>query len=95
MNNNKYKLTKEEQELEKSLAKGEWESGDSKEMSKVWGEAVENFRDLENTKSITMRVKNKDLIRVKARAKRASMPYQTLLKIVFKQFADGKLSLKI
>ena len=92
---NDIKLTKEEELFEDDLLLGEYESDQSVESKKMWAEAIAQYRELSQTKQMTMRVDAGDLIKVKARAKQYSMPYQTLLKIVFKQFAEGRIAVRI
>jgi|GEM_PF-1599390 len=92
---NDMKLTKEEELLEQELLAGEYESGQNKESREMWAEAIAQYRELSQTKQMTMRVDAADLIKVKARAKQYSMPYQTLLKIVFKQFAEGRIAVRV
>ena len=88
-------MNREEELLEQALSSGEYESDRSEKNKKMWAEAVSQYRELNRTKRMTMRVEAMDLIKVKARAKKYSMPYQTLLKIVFKQFAEGKIEVAI
>lgn len=89
------RLSSEEIELEQDLAAGEYGQDNNNEVKAMWKEAIANYRELNQTKRMTMRVDAADLIKVKARAKRYSMPYQTLLKIVFKQFAEGKIAVRV
>lgn len=95
MSDKQVKLSKDEQALEEQLSRGEWVSNESKESRRMWKEAIANYKELEATKRITMRVKTSDLVKVKAKAKKASMPYQTLLKLLIKRFADGEVSVEI
>jgi predicted DNA binding CopG/RHH family protein len=89
------KLTTEEELLEKELLKGEYESDQNEESKEMWAEAIAQYRELSQTKQMTIRVDAGDLIKVKAKAKENSMPYQTLLKILFKQFAEGKVAIRV
>jgi len=88
-------LNREEELFEQALSQGEYESDRSENSKIMWNEALAQYRELNRTKRMTMRVETMDLIKVKARAKRYSMPYQTLLKILFKQFAEGKIEVAI
>jgi predicted DNA binding CopG/RHH family protein len=91
MNKKKIKLTNQEKRIEKALEKGKFvKTPDFKQTKKMFKEAVENFRELTKTKRITIRVKNEDLIKVKARARRNNVPYQTLLNALIRQFVEGK-----
>ena len=85
------KLDKFEQRIEKALEKGEFvKAANFKETKKLFEEAAQNYQELNRTKRITIRVKNEDLIKVKARARRNNVPYQTLLKSLIRQFVEGR-----
>ncbi len=67
-----------ERELKEFLDKGAFVSDPNfKQNKKIFEEAAKRFIELEESKSITLRVKKKDLIRVKARAERNRIPYLT------------------
>lgn len=89
------KLNLDEEKLEQEFLTGAYESDQNAESKAMWSEAIENYRELSQTKQMTIRVDAGDLIKVKAKAKENSMPYQTLLKILFKQFAEGKVSIRV
>jgi predicted DNA binding CopG/RHH family protein len=89
------KFSLEEERLEQELLNGEYVSEATDESKQMWSEAIANHRELSQTKQMTIRVDAGDLIKVKAKAKENSMPYQTLLKILFKQFAEGKVAIKV
>lgn len=84
-------LDKYEQDIENALNKGEFVSeanlADTKEM---FQEAAKNFRQLQITKSITLRVNLEDLIKVKAKAKRNGVAYQTLINLLIRQYIKGE-----
>lgn len=84
------KLDKEEQKIEKDLADGKFIGVSDLDRSKrLFKEAAKNYRELQKSKRITIRVNQEDLLKVKARAKRNKMPYQTLLNVLIHQYADG------
>lgn len=89
------KLNRDEEKLEQELERGEYVSDKTQSSREMWSEAIANYRALNQTKQMTMRVDAGDLIKVKAKAKANNMPYQTLLKILFKQFAEGKVSIRV
>jgi predicted DNA binding CopG/RHH family protein len=89
-------LDKEEQEIEEALEKGKYRSDpDFKKNKKIFEEAAKNFLELRKTKRITLRVKNEDLLRVKAKAERSNIPYQRLLNLLIHKYADNDLKLAI
>jgi predicted DNA binding CopG/RHH family protein len=84
-------LDEEEQLLEAAFERGEYEDDpqieDTKKMLK---EAATQYLELNTAKPITIRINQFDLIKVKARAKRRQIPYQTLLGSLIHQYAEGK-----
>lgn len=90
------KLDKEEKHLETLLEKGKLASAsDLQQSKKMFMEAAKNYQELQTSKSITIRVNQEDLIRVKARAKRNNIPYQTLLNALIHKFAEGKAQVEL
>lgn len=84
-------LDKYEQEIEEALSKGEFIStSDLKDTKEMFGEAVKNYRELQETKSITLRVNKEDLIKVKVKAKRNGLAYQTLISLLIRQYVKGE-----
>jgi len=96
-NNNPFanlKLSQEEQELENTLEADLYESdADFKQTKLMLREAAENYSYLNKSKPITIRVNQLDLIKLKAKAKRREIPYQTLLSALIHYYADNKLEI--
>ena len=89
-------LDEEERLLEAALKRGEFEeSPDIEGAKKMLKEAAGRYRQLHTTKPITLRINQLDLIKIKAKAKRNNIPYQTLLGAVVHDFADDQKELKI
>ena len=89
------KLDSQEKRIEKEIKKGEYSSTPNlKETKKMFAEAARNYQELTKTKKITIRIKNEDLIKIKAKAKKNDIPYQTLLKALIKQYVEGQAKLQ-
>jgi len=89
-------LDEEEQFLESALEKGTFErAADFEDTKKMLTEAAERHRQLNTSKPITLRINQLDLIKIKAKAKRNNIPYQTLLGAVVHDFAEDRKELKI
>jgi predicted DNA binding CopG/RHH family protein len=89
-------LDKEEQLLEEAFERGEYEEAtDLKQTKKMLAEAAAKYVELHTSKPITIRVNQLDLIKVKAKAKRNNIPYQTLLSTLINQYAQGKTRLSL
>jgi len=89
-------LTDEEQRIEKSLEQGNWKSisnldKQKKELQKV----ATHTLDLRKSKRITFRVNQGDLVKLKAKAMRKNIPYQTLLGSLIRNYVEGRYSFKL
>lgn len=97
--NNPFKdlvLDQYEQDLEDELAKGDWKKSKSFAKRKKEVELIaRKTLDLRKSKRITFRIIQGDLIRLKARAQEKSIPYQTLLTTLIRDFVEGKYSVKL
>ena len=89
-------LDEEEQLLEAALAHDEFEEASAlKDTKKMLEEAATRHRQLNTSRPITLRINQLDLIKIKAKAKRNNIPYQTLLGVVVHDFAEDRKELKI
>lgn len=89
-------LDDEERLLEVALEKGDFEENfDFKATKKMLAEAAGRYRQLNTSKPVTLRINQLDLIKIKAKAKRNNIPYQTLLGAVVHDFADNQKELRI
>lgn len=93
---NNLKLTREEKKIENALARGEFVStADLKSTKKMFEEAARSYRELSKSKRITIRVNQEDLIRIKAKAQRSKIPYQTLLNALIHRYATGQTRVEL
>lgn len=89
-------LDEEEKSLEVAFEKGEFEEApDLEATKKMLKEAAERHRQLNTSKPVTLRINQLDLIKIKAKAKRNNIPYQTLLGAVVHEFAENRKELRI
>ena len=58
-------------------------------------EAATQYQELQTSKPIAIRVNQLDLIKIKAKAKRNNIPYQTLLGVLVHDFAEDKKELSL
>lgn len=89
------KLDAEEQAIEDALERGEYVSVADPDTTKMWQEAARNYDMLQETKSITLRVNQTDLIKVKAKAKRNGLAYQTLINLLIRQYIKGETEITL
>lgn len=91
-----FKLDKQEQRLEKALERGDFTgTPDLKAVKKFFKKAAENYQELQRSKRVTIRVNQGDLLKVKARAERNRIPYQTLLNVLIHQYAEGQTQIEL
>lgn len=89
-------LDDEEKSIEEALERGEYESDPHfEETKKMLQEAATRYLELHNSKPVTLRVNQLDLIKIKTKAKLKNIPYQTLLGALLHDFAEGKRELTI
>jgi len=89
-------LDDEEKLLEDALEKGAYEENPNFEETKIMlQEAAVRHLELHNSKPVTLRINQLDLIKIKAKAKRKHIPYQTLLGALLHEFAEGKRELSL
>jgi predicted DNA binding CopG/RHH family protein len=89
-------LDEEEKALEAALENGEFEENpDFQDTKKMLQDAAKQYRQLHTSKSVTLRINQLDLIKIKAKAKRNNIPYQTLLGVLVHDFAEDKKELSL
>lgn len=90
------KLDEFEQEIEDALEQKEYVSGSNfEDTKKMFEDAAKRHIELQESKSITLRVKNVDLIKVKAKAKRSGIAYQTLIGLLIRQYVEGETKMTL
>jgi len=89
-------LDEEEKLIESFLEKGEFEENFNLEDAKnMLQDAATRYIKLHNSKPVTLRINQLDLIKIKAKAKRQQIPYKTLLGALLHDFAEGRSELNI
>ena len=89
-------LDDEEREIEAALEGGEFEElPDFENTKKMLEAAARRHRQLSTSKPVTLRINQLDLVKIKAKARRSRIPYQTLLGAAIHDFAEGKRKLTI
>jgi len=89
-------LDEYEQKIESAIERGDYVSTDNlEEVKKMFKNAAKRHLELKKTKRVTIRIKNEDLIKVKTKAEKHNIPYQTLINALIRQYAEGKTKLTI
>lgn len=87
-----------EKELKEFLDRGVFENDSKEELDKLKKELVEaakGYFEQKKTKSITIRVPHKDLLKVKAKAKGSGIPYQRIINMLIKDYAEDRTTITI
>lgn len=89
-------LDDEEKAIEEAFEKGAYEvNPDFAKTKRMLQEAAKHYLELHRAKPVTLRVNQLDLIKIKAKAKKKNIPYQTLLGALLHDFAEEKRELTI
>ncbi len=83
-------LDKEEMELARSLENEEWISDLTKKQKKQYGEYARY--SLSKRKRINIRMSERDLKKIQAKAIEEGIPYQSLISMLIHKYNEGKLS---
>jgi predicted DNA binding CopG/RHH family protein len=84
-------LDKEERELSQSLAKEEWVSDLTKKEKKQYEEYARY--SLNKPKRINIRMSERDLKKIRAKALEEGIPYQSLISMLIHKYNEGKVSI--
>jgi len=85
-----------EQEIEDAVPKDKKILFDiSKKEKADFAEIAAKHRMFKTSKRINIRINNEDLARVRAKAKRNSIPYQTLLSSLIHKYAEGDFTITL
>jgi predicted DNA binding CopG/RHH family protein len=85
-------IDKEEMELAKSLEAEEWVSDLTKKEKKQFVESARN--SLTKQKRINIRMTERDLKKIQARAIEEGLPYQSLISMLIHKYNEGKVSVQ-
>jgi len=85
-------IDKEEMELAKSLEAEEWVSDLTKKEKKQYEEYARN--SLTKQKRINIRMTERDLKKIQAKAIEEGLPYQSLISMLIHKYNEGKISVQ-
>ena len=84
-------LDKDEMELARSIENGEWVSDLTKKERKQYEEYARY--SLNKQKRINIRMNERDLRRIRAKAIEEGIPYQSLITMLIHKYNEGKVSI--
>ena len=84
-------LNKEERKLAKSLETEEWVSDLNEKEKKQYGKYA--IYSLNKQKRINIRMTERDLKKIRAKAVEEGIPYQSLISMLIHKYNEGKISI--
>jgi len=81
--------------FEKELEKGEWRSLQGKKREKIEALLRKGAENFEKKKLISLRVSERDLKLLKRKSLETSIPYQTIISALIRQYVEGKIKLEL
>jgi predicted DNA binding CopG/RHH family protein len=89
-------LDEYEQGIEDAAEKGELvRVKNYKKEEKMWKEMAKRYFELKKSKSVTLRIKSASLLKVKVKAQKNNIPYQTLINLLIDNYVEGKTRLEL
>lgn len=88
---NKFKLTKEEKEIEKSIDNGEWEEASDGLKRELVRAARNGVASRKREARVNIRLNQGDVDTIRQRADEEGLGYQTLMSSVLHKYATGRL----
>lgn len=88
-------LDEYEQEIEDAIERGDYVESNDENLHEMVMQAAKDFVELEESKKITVRIKKKDLVKLKAKADRNNIPYQTLINLLITNYNAGKTKINL
>jgi predicted DNA binding CopG/RHH family protein len=82
---NRFKLTKDEKEIEDALIRGEYTPIKGKELEKIEKSLKARKKDI----TMTIRVNSEDIEKIKIKAKKVGVKYQSYISEVIHQVAEA------
>ncbi len=86
-------LDEDEMELAKSLENGEWTSDLTKKEKKQYEEFARY--SLNKQKRINIRMSERDLMKIRAKAIEEGIPYQSLISMLIHKYNEGKVTITL
>lgn len=94
MKTNKIQLTKEEQQILKDVEAGKYVAVENlSDVLKI--DQVVATNTIAKNKTITIKLNQVDLLKIKAKAIKNGMPYQTMISTILHQFSTGKIQIAL
>ncbi len=87
----KFKLTKEEKEIEKSLDRGDWEEASDELKQEIAQSAQHSVANRKREARVNIRLNQGDVDIIRHKADEEGLGYQTLMSSILHKYASGRL----
>lgn len=91
MRKKKTNLSAEEERLESEIEKGDWAPASEGEVRRLRSEMVDAARSQGKEARVNLRLNSEDVEKIRRKAKREGIPYQTLIGSVLHKYATDQL----
>jgi predicted DNA binding CopG/RHH family protein len=85
-----FKLTEDEQRIESEIERGDWKSVPKKESDRIHAEMVEVAQNRSKDARVNLRLNPEDVEKIREKAEREGVPYQTLIGSVLHKYATDQ-----
>ena len=86
-----FKLTEDEKKLEAEIKRGEWKPASKHEAERFRAEMVEAAQNRNKDARVNLRLNPEDVEKIREKAEREGVPYQTLIGSVLHKYATDQL----
>jgi predicted DNA binding CopG/RHH family protein len=86
-----FKLSAEEKKMESEIENGDWTSVADSEISRLRSEMVDAASNQSKEARVNLRLNPEDVEKIRVKAKREGIPYQTLIGSVLHKYATDQL----
>lgn len=85
-----FKLSDDEQKLESEIENGDWKPVSKKEANRLHSEMIEAAQGRNKDARVNLRLNPEDVIKIREKAEREGIPYQTLIASVLHKYATDQ-----
>lgn len=85
-----FKLTEDEQELESEIERGDWKPVTKNEAERLRSQMLEAVQSGNKEARVNLRLNPEDVARIREKAEREGIPYQTLIASVLHKYATDQ-----
>jgi predicted DNA binding CopG/RHH family protein len=85
-----FKLTEDERKFEAEIKRGDWKSSSKKDSERIHAEMIEAVHTGNKDARVNLRLNPEDVEKIRDKAEREGIPYQTLIGSVLHKYATDQ-----